>query len=175
MIHRVALVLTAFLLSACGAPAQQEPSGAATDPVGVQRTPPAEREAAPVISGTTLDGDQLSLADYRGKTVVLNVWASWCAPCRKELPILAEAARKAGPDVRFVGLDVKDSTSRAIAMQDKNGVDYPSIVDEKGTWFAQLPWLPRALPGTVIIDPSGRVRATVIGPVTEQNLDALIG
>ena len=90
---------------------------------------------------------------------------SGMAPSELDRDDAMEAARRAGPDVRFVGLDVKDSTSRAIAMQDKYGVDYPSIVDEKGTWFAQLPWLPRALPGTVIIDPSGHVRATVIGPV----------
>lgn len=59
-------------------------------------------------------------------------------------------------------------------MQDRYDVDYPSIVDAHGTWFAQLPWLPRALPGTVIIDPQGRVRATVIGTVTEGELEQLL-
>lgn len=175
MTVRVTLPAALVLVVALGGcAAQSSPSGPTpSSPVGVNRTPAAEREPAPDISGTTLDGASLSLADLRGKTVVLNAWASWCDPCKEELPLLAAAARSAGPNVRFVGLNVNDATSRARAMQEKYGVGYPSIVDDKGDWFNQLPWLPRALPGTVVIDPEGRVRATIIGPVSQEDLDAL--
>lgn len=169
------LMALALVAALTGCVDQSSPAGPTpSSPVGVNVTPPAEREAAPDINGPTLDGGQLALRDLRGSTVVLNAWASWCAPCKEELPLLAAAARNAGPNVRFVGLDVKDSPERARQMQEKYGVDYPSIIDEKGAWFRQLPGLPRALPGTVIIDPKGRIRATIIGPVTQQDLDELL-
>lgn len=172
MTSRSASLLLVFALAGCAATPAANPS--TTSPVGINRTPAAQREEAADIKGTTLDGEELSLADLRGKTVVLNAWASWCEPCKEELPILAAAARSAGPDVQFVGLNVKDVKSRARDLQREYGVDYPSIVDSKGSMFAQLPGLPRALPGTVVIDPRGRVRATVIGPVTATALESLL-
>lgn len=166
------LVLPLALLVGCSATAPS-PSQTSDEPVGVQRTPATQREPAPDLTGPTLDGGELSLSDLRGKTVVLNTWASWCGPCKEELPVLA-AASQSYPKVQFVGLNVEDSPERAVAMQEKYGIEYPSIVDENGQLFAQLPWLPRALPGTLVIDPEGRVRATIIGQVTEKDLDSVL-
>ncbi len=69
---------------------------------------PADRKAAPTLTGTTLDGKPWSLADQTGKVVVLNVWGSWCSPCRKEAPDLVAAAKELGPAVQFIGLNTRD-------------------------------------------------------------------
>ena len=80
--------------------------------------PVADRQRAPVLSGTTLDGEPLDVGDLRGQVVVLNFWASWCAPCRAEAPTLDEVAtRTAAQGVRFVGVNVKDERSSAQAFE----------------------------------------------------------
>ena len=148
--------------------------------LGLTRYPMADRVSAPTISGTTLDGSPLNLETLRGKVVVLNAWASWCEPCKTELPVLvaeARAADAAHPSlVEFVGLDVNDTESGAAArMVDRFDVPYPSIVDDGAKLLARIPVVPpEAIPSTVVIDRQGRIAARVIGEVKPGMLGPLL-
>ena len=153
-------------------------AGCGRDPVltvGTTRIAPADREPAPAIAGPTLDGSTLDLAEYAGRVVVLNNWASWCAPCREEIPILVDAARQRGDGVAFVGLNVSDEQAAASAFVDETGMDYPSIVDPAGALLGTIPGVPaKSLPSTVFIDTQGRVAARVIGEVTAPELASIL-
>jgi thiol-disulfide isomerase/thioredoxin len=139
--------------------------------------PTVERQPAPELQGTTLDGDTFSLADHRGEVVVVNVWASWCAPCRAEAPALAALSKElADSGVQFVGLDTRDSDVAGRAFVERFGITYPSIVDSDGRlqllFGDSLP--PQAIPSTLLIDRDGRVAARALGRISESSLRGLI-
>jgi peroxiredoxin len=137
----------------------------------------SERLAAPDLTGATLDGRQFSLADHRGEVVVLNVWASWCAPCRAEADDLQQVwADMKGKGVQFVGLNTRDSRAAAEAFVDRFGLTYPSVVDTDGSrqllFHETLP--PAAIPSTIVIDRKGRVAGRAIGEVDRSRLLGMI-
>lgn len=138
----------------------------------------ADRDKPSEVSGRTIDGEELSLDDYAGQVVVLNVWGSWCAPCRAEAPMLAAAARDlAKQDVAFLGIDSRDpSESAARAFVRRFDIPYPSIYDQQGrTLLAFRGTLnPNAIPSTVIIDREGRVAASVLGEISRTTLYDLV-
>ena len=140
--------------------------------------PVAERKAPGEVAGETLDGEPIALSDFAGQVVVVNVWGSWCAPCRAEAPMLAEAARDlADDDVAFLGIDSRDpSRSAAQAFVRRFDLPYPSIYDQQGeTLLAFRGTLnPNAIPSTVIIDREGRVAASVLGEITRTTLYDLV-
>ena len=173
------------LLSGCSADTAGEPvnsgggngQGYVAGDGRVTVVPAAEREAAPEVSGDTLDGGTWSLADQQGKIVVLNVWASWCPPCRAEMPGLQRLSeRYADQGVTFAGLDTRDTEAAASAFIENVGVTYPNVVDPDGrlllAFRGTLP--PQAIPSTLIVDDEGRIAARVIGPITEPRLAALL-
>lgn len=128
----------------------------------------SERKAAPPVKGRTLGGENFDLSQQRGKVVVLNVWGSWCGPCRREAPLLERANRSLKPrGVVFVGLNTRDSDDPARAFIANFGITYPNIADPKGQlqlgFSDTLP--PAAIPSTLVIDRQGRVAARIIGPV----------
>ena len=101
---------------------------------GISTADKGDRGAAPDLSGKTVDGGQLDVADYKGKVVVLNMWGSWCAPCRAEAPNL-EAVNKElkGKDVQFVGVNTRDtSVQNARAFEKDMGITFPSLYDPTG-------------------------------------------
>lgn len=130
------------------------------------------------LTGTDLDGEEVDLADLRGKPVVVNVWASWCPPCITEQPDLNEAAAELGDGVQFVGLNIRDaSRDDAKAYVRDLDVPYGSIYSADGT--ALLPFAgtltPRSIPSTVVLDSEGRVAASVNGRIpTTQTLVSLV-
>jgi thiol-disulfide isomerase/thioredoxin len=138
----------------------------------------ADREAPGAVEGTTLDGDRVSLADHRGKVVVVNVWGSWCPPCRAEAPMLAQAARDlAGGDVAFLGIDSRDpSKAAARAFVRQMRIPYPSIYDPSGrTLLAFRRTLaPSSIPSTIVVDAQGRVAASVLGEISRTTLEDLV-
>jgi thiol-disulfide isomerase/thioredoxin len=138
----------------------------------------ADRKAPAKVSGTTIDGKPVSLADYRGKVVVVNVWGSWCPPCRAEAPMLAAAARDLSKkDVVFLGIDSRDpSEAAARAFVRRFEIPYPSIYDQQGsTLLAFRGTLTlNSIPSTVVVDPRGRVAASVLGKITRTTLDDLV-
>lgn len=139
--------------------------------------PADQRVAAPALTGTTLDGEPFDLADHRGEVVLLNVWASWCAPCRAEAPDLAAlTAAYADQPVQVVGLNTRDSDVSARAFAERYGLTFPSVVDRDGQlqllFSDSLP--PQAIPSTLVIDPEGRVAGRVLGRSSESTLAAMI-
>lgn len=140
--------------------------------------PPEERGRPVDLSGTTLDGERLDLADLRGEEVVLHVWGSWCVPCREDLADLAAVAPTLG--ARIVGLDVRDtSRQNARAAVRSYDVPYPSI--ELGeTDLGSVPGLARlgtvAAPTTIVLDTEGRVATVISGRLPRPGLlDSFIG
>ena len=138
---------------------------------------PEAREMAPVIQGQDLDGQGISTADFPGEILVLNVWASWCAPCRAEASDLEEVAKEfQGKGVQLIGLNTRDSNASAKNFVNKYGVSFPSIVDTDGRlqllFRETLP--PQAIPSTIVIDQHGRVAARALGAVDSSTLGAII-
>jgi thiol-disulfide isomerase/thioredoxin len=137
----------------------------------------AERGAPVAISGTTIEGRRLDLATMRGKVIVLNVWGSWCPPCRKEAPDLQRAYTALQPrGVEFVGLDVDDQAPQATAYQKAFGVTYPSLADDGGKSLLALRGAVSAktLPATLVLDRQGRIAVRISDVVTTSTLTDLV-
>ncbi|MFL6062093.1 MAG: TlpA disulfide reductase family protein [Marmoricola sp.] len=140
----------------------------------------AKRVAPGPVSGTTLDGAKVTLSQYAGKVVVINVWGSWCAPCRSEAANLAKAAGELMPKgVVFLGINTRDtSADNARAFERTHAMPYPSIYDPGGESLLAFHHTlrPNAIPSTVVIDKDGRVAASIIGAVTTaQTLVDVVG
>ena len=136
-----------------------------------------DRKPAPDVTGTDLTGAKVDLKKYRGKVVVLNFWASWCAPCRAESPTLEalyEKHKKFG--TQFLGVNIKDDRTAAAAFERKQKISYPSVYDQSGEialgFRETVP--PKAIPSTIVVDAGGRVSGRIIGQVTYNGLDKLI-
>lgn len=137
----------------------------------------ADRAAAPDLEGETLDGGRLALADLAGDVVVLNLWASWCGPCRAEAPTLQEVYEESRSDgVEFVGLNSKDQEAAAKAFEENFGITYPSLVDESGELqLAFRDSVPASsIPWTLVIDRDGLIAARVLGATTYSQLTGLV-
>jgi thiol-disulfide isomerase/thioredoxin len=138
---------------------------------------PADRRGEPVtLSGTTIEGTPLDLAGLRGKPVVINVWRSDCAPCRKEAGELKAAAIDLGPqNASFVGLNTGDQLASAKAFERRFTTGYPSLFDEGDLLISlrgSVP--PNALPTTLVLDRRGRIAARVSGATTKRTLVGLV-
>lgn len=176
----VAVLLTGTVLSACSND-EVGSSGDAGFVAGkgvITRLAVDDRKQPGEVAGESLEGEPLSLDDYEGKTVVVNIWGSWCAPCRSEAPDLVEASEElAGDGVEFLGINSRDlDRAAAQAFQRRFEVPYPSIYDQKGeTLLAFRGTLsPNAIPSTVVIDERGRVAASIIGETTKSTLVGLV-
>ena len=170
------LVLAALMLSVvaagCGGGVSTGDKGFVDSAGLITRLPADQRKKPGEVSGTTLTGAPLSLDRYAGKVVVLNVWGSWCSPCRKEARLLAGAARELQADgVAFVGVNTKDSSpDQGLAFERRYGVPYPSFFDPSGRTLLAFrgSLIPSAIPSTVVLDPQGRVAASILGAVPSQ-------
>ena len=144
---------------------------------GVTEFPIADRGAAVVVRGDSLTGAPLSTEDLRGDVVVLNVWGSWCAPCRDEAPVLSDAAREhADRGVSFLGINVRDNAAAALAFEKRFGIDYPSIADVDGRALLSVnQYVPaNAVPVTLLLDRQGRVAARILGVLTAASLSSVL-
>ncbi|MFP5283170.1 MAG: TlpA family protein disulfide reductase [Actinomycetes bacterium] len=176
-----ALVLGVLMLvglAACsGSPGggQEGFLGSAT---AITQVPPGEREPAPEVSGPELGGERtLSSRAYAGKVVVLNVWGSWCPPCRYEAPDLQAASVETAGRAQFLGLNTRDADPAPAEAFVRNArISYPSIYDPEARqvvkFAGDLP--PSAIPSTLVIDTSGRLAARVLGPITTVTLVDLV-
>ena len=190
----LSFALTALLsLSACGAPAGGKagdataqgaedtkaadvaaPASSPTASAATPATAPAPLPERPELKIATLNGDTFQLSERRGRWVVLNFWATWCAPCLKEMPELSryDTARD---DVDVVGLAYEEiEPAEMRTFLETHPVDYPiAIIDtyDPPTDFAT----PRGLPMTYVIAPDGKVAKQFMGPITGEDLDAIIG
>lgn len=173
------LALAALLLVGCSG---AEGNGTDRDSIGfelgdgsVTIVDPADRESAPRIVGPALGGGQIDTDDYAGAPLIINVWGSWCAPCRAEAPALVEADEQM-PDVQLLGINTRDlDPAPAEAFVRAFGIEFPSIYDPDGALlldFGQLP--PAAIPSTIIIDEQGRVAARILGETSARTLVQIV-
>ena len=172
----------ALLLASCGTSTTSGSSdtgkaAASSTQEGLTEYPAGKRPMAPMLSGETITGDELDLADLRGNVIVLNVWGSWCAPCRAEAPDLkkvSEETRDLG--VRFVGINTRDNNAAAKAFERNYGITYPSFRDPDGKLLlgfdGRIPL--SAVPSSMIIDRDGRIAARIIGRTTYTTLSELV-
>ena len=182
---RRAVVLVAGLLlavTACSSGQQaaqnrQGQSGFVSGNGNVSTFAAADRKPAPELSGKTLDGTTWTLSEQTGKVVVLNVWGSWCPPCRKEAPELVAASKELGTSVQFIGLNTRDlDPAPAKKFVQEFGVPFPSIYDPNGKALLRFRGQisPKAIPTTLVIDKNGKVAGRVVGEVTKQTLLGMV-
>jgi cytochrome c biogenesis protein CcmG/thiol:disulfide interchange protein DsbE len=134
-----------------------------------ERVDPPVRATLPKLGG----GGAGSLADYRGKVVLVNVWASWCAPCRDELPLIEKAHKTlTARGGTVVGIDVKENSGAALKAVDEFGLTFPNLRDRDGSFVRK--WGQTGYPENYVIDRQGRVAAVRRFPVTQKWLDEVL-
>ncbi|MET9913128.1 TlpA disulfide reductase family protein [Streptomyces sp. NPDC006476] len=146
---------------------------------GISTAKKGERAAAPDLSGKTVNGQQLDVASYKGKVVVLNVWGSWCAPCRAEAPGLEKVYESLkAKSVQFVGINTRDtSVQNAVAFEKQMGVTFPSLYDPTGKLmlrFKKGTLNPQAVPSTLVLDREGGIAARSLAALSEDKLRSMI-
>jgi thiol-disulfide isomerase/thioredoxin len=180
-----ALAGTAVLALAAAA-CSSSSSGSSTDSTNfvggtgeISLVKAADRPPAPDLSGKTITGGHDSLAAYKGKVVVINIWGSWCAPCRAEAPNLAEVANAdKSKGVQFLGINTHDLDASNAARFDKTfKVTYPSLFDPYGKLILRFPkgtLNPQSLPTTMVIDRQGRIAARALKALSVDELHQLV-
>ena len=128
--------------------------------------PPLIGKTAPRLAIQTQAGQQVRIWELQGKPVVLNFWASWCAPCIQELPVLSEGS-VAHPAVAFVGADNQDTTGGFNSFEATHGHPYPAGPIVEGSYQS---YGVAGLPATYFIDAKGRVVASFAGPLDSTTL-----
>jgi cytochrome c biogenesis protein CcmG/thiol:disulfide interchange protein DsbE len=157
-------VLALVLLAACARGSATTSGGAAVSEIS---------GTLPALSGPTLTGGTLSPGDYAGRVVVVNFWATWCGPCRREQPVLSSVEGSQDPKgAFFVGVDYRDDAAAGRAYLHEFDVAYPSLEDPSGglAYRFGVPYLP----STIVADAEGRLRYRVVGAVDEATLNDLI-
>ncbi len=112
------------------------------------------------------------LSDYRGKAVILNWYASWCAPCKNEIPLFLEAQQALGDDLVILGVDYLESQDKALSILDELGADYPAVLDANGEVAEH--YRIAGMPTTFFIDSEGILRGLKAGEVHEDQLVELL-
>lgn len=137
-----------------------------------------EKVLAPDFTLENTDGEQVSLSDYKGKVVVLNFWASWCGPCRSEMPDLYEANEELLKDedveMLLVNLTdgVRETKEKAQTYLNESNFNFNVVYDTEGE--AASKYQIRSIPTTVIVDPDGYVKFYHTGPMTKENVLSLV-
>lgn len=165
------LLLFALSLTGCGNSSQVASKSYVAGNGTVTFIDAKDRKEGPTFSGLTLDGENFELP--HGGIVVINVWASWCAPCRAEAPTLAALAKKYKSTV-FLGILTRDSEVAARAFQNRFALPYPTLVDDSVLLKFRNSLIANAIPSTILIDKKGRVAARISGEITVASLSELI-
>jgi peroxiredoxin len=127
--------------------------------MGMSKVPP---KAAPDFTLPTPDGQQVSLMQYRGKVVFLNFWATWCIPCREEMPALERLHQTyQAQDLAIISIDLKESADQVKAFFAKHNLSFPALLDQDGSVFRD--YLVAGMPTTYLIGRDGTMLARGVG------------
>ena len=168
----ILIVVSALVLSSCGnGGASTAQENYISGNGAVTFISAGDRQMAPKLSGDTLYGTKF---DFAGKKIaVVNVWASWCSPCRAEIPALNSLSQKY-TDVQFMGILTRDNLANAEVFARQLAVPYPNFIDDSLLLGFRNTLPANAIPTTVVIDKQGRVAARISGPVTVGGLSDLL-
>jgi thiol-disulfide isomerase/thioredoxin len=174
--------VAALVLTACGSGGTSgggNNTNFVTNSGGIATVKKGERHDAPVLTGENLEGKRTDLADYKGKVIVLNVWGSWCSPCRLEAPNLVKVANETkSKGVQFVGINTRDTNiSPAREFEKDYEVPYPSFYDPSGKLllkFQKGTLNPQAIPSTVVIDRDGKIAARALKALSTKSLREML-
>jgi cytochrome c biogenesis protein CcmG, thiol:disulfide interchange protein DsbE len=164
----VGILLTGSVVSSCSSTATE--SLTSSSPARNATQAPLLPVTAPGLPDFDEGKFKVLLEQLRGTPVVVNIWASWCGPCRDEAPLLSAAARSYGEQVQFLGVDILDQRQDAAAFATEFDIPYPSVFDPTGSIRDSLGFLGQ--PDTVFFDATGTKVKTLSGPVTRASLDA---
>ncbi|MHC5902429.1 TlpA family protein disulfide reductase [Streptomyces sp. S6] len=146
---------------------------------GIARVKAGQRDPAPDLSGKAVEGPDLDITSFKGKIVVLNVWGSWCSPCRAEAPgfqKVSESLKSKG--VQFIGINTRDTNNdNALAFEKQMGVTYPSFSDPTGKLllrFKKGTLNLQTVPSTIVVDRDGKIAARSLSPLSEDRLREMI-
>jgi thiol-disulfide isomerase/thioredoxin len=127
--------------------------------MGLAKVPP---KAAPDFSLPNIDGQQVSLQQYRGKVVFLNFWATWCVPCREEMPALERLHQTyQAQDLAIISIDLKESADQVKTFFQKHSLSFPALLDQDGSVFRD--YLVAGMPTTYLIKRDGTLLARGVG------------
>ena len=175
VIRRRIGALAVVLLAAMGLQSGCSGSAAPAPGVVIRVFAPADRKDAPDLTGELLDGSgNYRLADHAGEVVVINFWASWCAPCQAEADDL-EATYVATKDdkVSFLGINIRDERGTATTFL-VGRATYPSVFDPSGKLALGFAVAPTAIPSTVVVDRDGRIAAIANGALLRDDLEPVV-
>jgi thiol-disulfide isomerase/thioredoxin len=158
------------LLVACGG--DGESASTTTAPDANDDVVAEVGQPVPDVSYETFDGDTARLADYEGRPLVVNFWASWCPPCITEMPAFEQVHQQLGDEVTFLGLDVQDTLEDGRRFAERTGVTWDLGRDPDGTLVRRLGGV--GMPTTVLIDADGVVREINTGELDAEELTSLI-
>lgn len=168
----ILLPVMAVLLSSCGGGGSSIAEESFVSGNGsVSFVSNSSRIAAPALSGMTLSGKNYTFNG--GQVAVVNVWASWCAPCRAEAPALVALSEKY-PDVAFIGILTRDNPATAEAFVRRFALPYPTLIDDSVLIGFRKSLPANAIPSTVVIDKNGNVAARISGVITFASLGEII-
>ncbi len=175
LVFVAALLLSVLLMAGCSATERNSDTGSSSNHATTGST---GSNAAPDFTISTLDGQSISMSDFKGQPVVVNFAASWCGPCEYEAPVLAAAYEKYKDQVVFLGIAVKDNESSQRAFAEKHGLTFPIGMDPAGNIGYSYQKAGNvsisAIPMTFFVDREGNIATYWVGPLTDKNVEMLI-
>ena len=175
--HIFFFISIALLIIACGTPNEQPSDNTQTatgQPASAQNSSQQQFKKAPDFTLETMEGDMFTLSDHEGKVVVLNFWATWCGPCRKEIPDFMELYKEMKDDgVLFAGVSLdEEGWEKVRPYANEMGINYPIMVDDGHVSRQYGPI--RAIPTTLIINKKGQVEYVAPGMLTKEKLKPIL-
>jgi thiol-disulfide isomerase/thioredoxin len=167
----VTLFLSVVLTSCSGGGSSSSQESFVSGDGSVTFVNPTDRIDAPVLAGMTLSGSNYT--HVPGKVTVVNVWASWCSPCRAEIPTLIALSKKYN-EVTFIGVLTRDMPPAAEAFARRFAIPYPTLIDDSVLLGFRDSLPANAIPSTAVIDKNGKVAGRILGEVTVASLSKLI-